>query len=117
MNFNLDVNAIIDQIAAGLGVAADTVISIYPQLVNEIIRYEFFGTMCSLFMTFSIIFIFMTFGYAFFGWLECDRLLKRILIPLIGADILFIVMTIGMYAMQLFSAPNVTLFMKILKLE
>ena len=116
MAFNLDVNEIVNQIANGVGVAAETLIDLYPQLVTEIVRYEFFGSMEALFGGLSIVFGVVAFPVLLISSATEDWVTKNVVISAIVCELLLIIISIVMYALQMFTAPNVVLFMKLLNL-
>lgn len=117
MNFNLDVNQIVNQIAEGLGVASSSLMKMYPQLVTEYSMYNLFGDLMStfLFLTLTILVLggFITIG-AMDLW-DDDKYIMKSFKWWIGLTVSSGLITIGMLALKLILAPNINLIMDIME--
>lgn len=113
MSFHFDVNAMLEQLASGLGVATDTLTHLYPQILKEVVCYEFFGTMWDIFLIITIICGLGALSYAYFKSFEWEEPKKSILYSLIGSSIGSSILMIIMYGLQVFTAPNIVLFSKL----
>lgn len=112
MNINFDVNAVIDQMASALGVATDVIAEMYPQLLQEFVYYEFFSAVglvsTIIAITLSVINIV---GAPFF--LSDDYVPNWVKITSVITCISMGLISLISYGLQLFTAPNISLYMKL----
>lgn len=114
MSFHFDVNAMLEQIASALGVATDTLIQLYPQILKEVVCYDFFGVLWGMFLCITVLCGVCAVGYLYFKSFDMyESPKKSVLLSLIGSTVFCLITTIVTYGLQVFTAPNIVLFSKL----